>query len=253
MTIEQDDLIDVRAIPPLGHLEAQDLFVTEVDRTAALVESLAPEDWSRQTDCPAWDVRRLYLHVLGAHESGASMREFAHQMRASARYRRAHGGPPEAALSWVQVSDREALTPDDLLRRLRPAGLAASRQRRRLPAALRALRITADPDDAKWRVGYLTDTIYLRDLWMHRVDACRATDRTMVVTPDHDGRIVADIVREWSERHGQSFRLTLTGPAGGRYRRGSGGDAIDLDAVEFCRILAGRGEARGLLSTSVPF
>jgi hypothetical protein len=30
------------------------------------------------------------------------------------------------------------------------------------------------PVHETWTLGYLTDTIYLRDLWMHRIDAARA-------------------------------------------------------------------------------
>jgi len=37
----------------------------------------------------------------------------------------------------------------------------------------------------------------------------------MVLTPDHDARIVADVVAEWAGRHGRPFTLHLTGPAGG--------------------------------------
>lgn len=57
-----------------------------------------------------------------------------------------------------------------------------------------------------------------------------------------DGRIVADVVAEWAGRHGRPFELHLTGPAGGRYRRGRGGPSLELDAVELCWILSGRGE-----------
>ena len=66
----------------------------------------------------------------------------------------------------------------------------------------------------KWALGYLIDTIYLRDLWMHRVDAAHVTGRDLVLAQDHDGRIVADVVAEWARRHGQPFTLTLTGRAG---------------------------------------
>jgi hypothetical protein len=75
----------------------------------------------------------------------------------------------------------------------------------------------------------------------------------MVLTPDHDGRLVADAVAEWSRRHGRSFALTLTGPAGGAYASGRSGETLELDAVEFCRILSGRAQGAGLLSTEVPF
>jgi hypothetical protein len=88
---------------------------------------------------------------------------------------------------------------------------------------------------------------------MHRVDASRATGRDLVLSAEHDGRIVADVVAEWARRHGQPFTLTLTGPAGGTFRSGDGGEVLELDAVEFCRTLAGRVEGTGLLATIVPF
>ena len=103
------------------------------------------------------------------------------------------------------------------------------------------------------RFGYLIDTIFTRDTWMHRLDICRATGRDMVLTPEHDGRLIADVVAEWARRHGQPFTLVLAGPAGGQWRSGDAGDRIELDALEFCWTLAGRAPAAGLLTTMVPF
>jgi hypothetical protein len=74
-----------------------------------------------------------------------------------------------------------------------------------------------------------------------------------VLTAEHDGRLVTDVVSEWARRHGQPFTLTLTGDAGGVYVAGAGGEHIELDAVEFCRILSGRARGTGLLTTEVPF
>ena len=102
-------------------------------------------------------------------------------------------------------------------------------------------------------IGYLTDRIYTRDAWMHRVDIARATGRELVLTPEHDGRIVADVVAEWARVHGQPYRLTLTGPAGGTWSAGADGEEITLDAIEFCRILSGRAPGEGLLAHEVPF
>ena len=74
----------------------------------------------------------------------------------------------------------------------------------------------------------------------------------MALDAAHDGRNVADVVAEWARRHGRPFELTLTGPAGGRYRSGTDGEAIEIDAVELCRTLAGRAPGEGLLATVVP-
>jgi hypothetical protein len=108
-------------------------------------------------------------------------------------------------------------------------------------------------DQERWRYGYLVDTIFTRDTWMHRLDICRATGREMVLTPEHDGRLVADVVADWARRHGQPFTLTLDGPAGGRWHAGTGGETITLDALDFCWTLAGRAPATGLLAVHVPF
>jgi hypothetical protein len=40
---------------------------------------------------------------------------------------------------------------------------------------------------------------------------------------------------------------------GGTWARGEGGPPIETDAVEFCRLLSGRGHADGLLAIQVPF
>jgi hypothetical protein len=109
------------------------------------------------------------------------------------------------------------------------------------------------PGEAEWTRGYLIDVVFTRDLWMHRVDLCRATGQPMVLTPEHDGRIIADVVADWARRHGQRFVLRLEGPAGGSFSAGRNGREIRLDAVEFCRALSGRGSADGLLTTLVPF
>jgi len=106
--------------------------------------------------------------------------------------------------------------------------------------------------EESWSVGYLLRTILTRDPWMHRTDLSAATGLPMTLTPDHDGVIVDDVVAEWAERHGRPYQLELTGPAGGSWRRGDA-ELVTLDAVEFCRIISGRGVGVGLLATQVPF
>jgi hypothetical protein len=74
--------------------------------------------------------------------------------------------------------------------------------------------------------------------------------------PQPDGRIVADVVAEWARRHGKPFTLALTGPASGTYAHHPDlpeAEHLSLDAVDFCRTLAGRGHPAGLLTTIVPF
>ena len=247
---------DVSDAAPLDHRTAMALQATELDRTLDLLRTLGPDDWAARTACPDWDVREMYLHVLGACEAGASMRENVHQMRLARKHRKQHGGPLEAALSNVQVRERHELTPGELVDRLTEIAPVTVRKRTSTPAPMRRMKLAIDgPVVEKWALGYLIDTIYLRDTWMHRIDAADATGRELVVTADHDGRIVADVVAEWARRHGRSFDLTLTGAAGGHYTANGSGEreVIELDAVDFCTTLAGRREGTGLMATIVPF
>ena len=71
---------------------------------------------------------------------------------------------------------------------------------------------------------------------------------------DDDRAVVADVAAEWRRRHGQPVALTLTGPAGGTLVAGAGGPSIEIDAIEFCRIVSGRSApTHALLEHPVPF
>jgi uncharacterized protein (TIGR03083 family) len=245
---------DVSTIPAIGHSEAMALQATEFDRAIALLRTLDADQWSTPTVCPDWDVRQMWLHVLGASEAGASMRENMHQMRVARKRRTDLGVSLEAGLSGVQVAEREHMSSEDLVDRLERIAPKTIKGRARTPRPMRAMKLGVDaPVVEKWALGYLIDIIYLRDAWMHRVDTTRAAGADLVLTADHDGRIVADVVAEWARRHGQPFTLELTGIAGGVFAADGGGEPIVVDAVEFCSVLAGRGEATGLLATIVPF
>ena len=251
-------MTDVATIKPLAHDEAMRLQAHELALTLALLRSLEDAEWTAPTDCPAWDVHALCQHVLGACEAGASVRENLHQMRRARAYRRHKGGPLEAALSTVQVCERTHLSPGQVVERLTAAAPKTVRGRARIPALVRnGAKLAVDgPVYETWKLGYLIDAIYLRDLWMHRVDVARAVSRPLDLGAGHDGRIVADIVAEWAKRHGQPVVLELTGPAGGSFVQHPGrpeAEHLEIDAVEFCRTLSGRAKATGLLATVVPF
>ena len=245
---------EVAKIEPIEHREAMALQAVELERALTMLKSLDDSQWATQTGCPDWDVRQMWLHVLGACEAGASMRENVHQMRMARKRRKELDVSLEAGLSGTQVEERIGLSPAELVVRLEDIAPKTVKSRGRTPRPMRAIKIGIDaPVVEKWALGYLIDVIYLRDLWMHRVDTTTATGVHLELTAEHDGRIVADVVAEWARRHGRPFTLELTGDAGGIFASGAGGDAITIDAVEFCSLLAGRGAATGLLATIVPF
>jgi hypothetical protein len=74
----------------------------------------------------------------------------------------------------------------------------------------------------------------------------------MHLTADHDGRLVADIVSEWADIHGQPFELVLEGTAGGKFTRGVDGERVEIDALDFIRTLSGRLTGTGVLSNPLP-
>ena len=236
------------------------LAAHEYDRILAQLRELSPEDWSRPTVCPAWNVHEMACHVVGMAEFAASLPEQLRQMRAA----RKAGGLFIDALTTVQVEKHRARLPAALVARLAEVAPRAAAGRRRTPALVRRIGLADQAVDEtgsqteKWTLGYLTDVIMTRDTWMHRSDIAAATGRTMSLTPEHDGVLVADVVSEWAARHGDPCTLTLGGPAGGTWSfegTGQGRDPATYqhDAVEFCRILSGRGSGAGLLATRVPF
>lgn len=245
----------VDTIPPVTRAEAEALARTEYTRLAEQLRSLAPDDWNRPTDCPLWAVRAMAGHSVGMMSDFTSLRSVLRRMRLATKRAKRDGGPLVDAMTSMQVEEHAHLTPADLVARLEELGPRAARWRTHGPALLRRLPMkeTVGGTPETWRMGYLFDTILTRDPWMHRVDIARATDHEMVLTPEHDGRIVADVVAEWARRHGRPFTLRLAGPAGGEFSAGPDGEVIELDAVEFCRILSGRAPAEGLMTQEVPF
>ncbi len=243
---------------------AMTLAPTEYERVVAVFEGLTPDQWAQPTDCPGWDVRAMAGHMLGMIQMSASVLETARQQRAASK----RGGVPIDALTALQVAKNAHLSIDELVQETRTLSRKAARARRRTPAFIRNRRLPQPQDagdgDEWWTIGYLSDIIMTRDPFLHRIDISRATGTTLRLTADHEGVLVDDIVREWAERHGQPYRLELTGPAGGSWSYDAGGGAtgqatgdgageqITMDAVEFLRAISGRGPSNGLLATKVP-
>jgi uncharacterized protein (TIGR03083 family) len=245
-------------VPPIEHREAMVLAETAYGRFADVVEALADEDWARPTDCEGWSVRDLVGHMVGAMRSAASMREQVSQMREIKGRVRRDGGSEVDHMTQVQIDRAAGLDRETLVAECRSLVVPATTGRRRVPAPMRRLVSIpvqmGDTIDERWRIGYLIDVILTRDAWLHRMDLCRAVGVEPELDAEHDGRIIADVAAEWARRHGRPSHLVLTGPAGGTFiSGGAGAEVLELDAVEFCRILSGRTEGDGLLATEVPF
>jgi uncharacterized protein (TIGR03083 family) len=241
--------LDIDLVSRVGRgAEADALARGAYDALIADLSALDSVDWSAQTVCDAWDVEDMVRHVVGAAKSNASVLEMARQQAVGFRRKRAFDGNALDATNAFQVEQHRDLGPEALLAELRRVAPAAVRARMRKPRVLDRVRIPLDAGGSTaagapthLSFGDLFRITYTRDTWLHRIDIARAVGREPIVTSDVDGRIVEDVVKEWADLHGASFDLTLTGIAGGRWARPGGGPAMELDAVEFCWILSGRG------------
>lgn len=232
--------------------EVWELAAAEYRRMLELLRTLEDGDWTRPTDCTAWDVRAMLGHLVGAVEGFANPREMGHQYRLGAKLLKRgepDGHRPVDGANAVQVRERADATTAELIARYERVIPKALRWRRRL----RWIPVSMEDDGGRFSFRELHEVILTRDTWMHRVDITRATERNMVLTPEHDGRIVEDCVVDWAKKHRRPFSLVLGGHAGGWFEAGSGEPLIEIDAVEFARALSGRSVRDEILGTRIVF
>jgi uncharacterized protein (TIGR03083 family) len=233
--------------------EARALASAEFERFASLAASLTPQEWATDTDCVGWDVRKVALHVLGSADAQASPLVFLHQLR--------RGLPLNKEIDshhWVdglnelQIRERAELSNDEVVAQLAVVGEKAVKGRFGTPLPMRYVPVPFG-DPVGWKpVNYLMEVGFTRDVWAHRIDIHTAVGRPMELDHDHDGRLVADIVREWAELHEEPFDLHLTGTAGGTFHQGEGGEHVEMDALDFVRTLSGRLPGAGVMRHPLP-
>ncbi len=253
--------ISADTIPAIGRAEAERLARTEYERVADQLRALTPADWLAPTECPLWNVRAMAGHTVGMMSDFTSLRRVMRRMSSAAKAAKAVGGPMVDSMTALQVAEFADHSADELVGCIDATGPKTAHWRVTAPWLLRRMPIKEEVggQPETWRGAYLLDVILTRDPWMHRADIARATNTELDLRPEHDGRIVADVVAEWGRRHGRPFDLVLTGPAGGHFVSGEGGadgdrgETYELDAVEFCRIVSGRAQGSGLLTQEVPF
>jgi hypothetical protein len=112
-------------------------------------------------------------------------------------------------------------------------------------------------------LDYITDLIYIRDTWMHRIDICLATGREMILTDEHDGRIMALIMRDLAEQlkdvlAGRTVVYDIPGPGGGCWNIGPAStpaatlrmDLLYFNVLASARMTPDEARAQSLVSMS---
>lgn len=233
--------------------EARRLAEEEFVRFATTAASLTPEEWATPTDCTGWDVRKMALHVLGSADAQASVRQFVHQLRCGlALNKKIDAHHWVDGLNEVQIRERERLSNEELVAQLTAVGPRAVKGRWTTPMPMRYFPLPFGPPVGWAPLKYLLDVGFTRDTWAHRVDIHHSIGRPMGLTAEHDGRLVADIVLEWADIHGEPFELVLGGAAGGTFSQGVDGERVEIDALDFIRTLTGRLPGTGVLRHPLP-
>lgn len=247
-------VVDVRTIDRIAHDEAMAITAVENRRFGDHLRRLDSDGWAQPTDCPLWDVKAVAAHIVGSAAGQASPREFARQVFRGRPLRREIG----AQYWWdgmneVQVRERAGLRTAELIAEWDAGSLRALRARTRMPRPLSSLPLLGLPEPVgRQPLRYLFDIGFTRDVWAHRIDIAVATGTTFEQDAEHDGRLVADLVAEWADTHGEPFVLELTGPAGGTFSSGAGGEQVSLDVIEFARVVSGRRPGEGVLRHPLP-
>ena len=127
--------------PRMDRDVAMRLAETEYQRSLDLMRSLSPEDWTKPTDCPAWDVRAMAGHTVGMALMATGLKETLRQSLLAKRQE----GPPLDALTALQVKEHAHLSTSELIDRFAQVGPRAARGRRRTPALVRRMKL---PDPA---------------------------------------------------------------------------------------------------------
>lgn len=237
------------AVAILSREEVIPLAREELRRFLALIETLTPADWNKPTDCSLWTVKDIVAHQASHVLALTHFREFLDQFNPlKFRDYTQQGLNTLDAANQRQVDKRAKWTSAQIIAEIRDNSEASFIGRQRFPSLLRWVRVGVPGYEGRISIGELIDSIFTRDMWMHRVDICRATGREMLQTLDHDSRITALVARDL-DRHlsaklnGRSLIYNLTGRAGSKWTVGDNGPAaaeISLDVLDFHRLASGR-------------
>jgi uncharacterized protein (TIGR03083 family) len=148
-----------------------DIWAVAVDDVVGLLRSLAPEDWSRPTDCPGWDVHAVAAHLAHLESDLAGIPQASVEVPALDHVTSLTGAFTEAG-----VIARRSWTPADIVDELEFAADARLLELRAHPPTDAAVPAGRTPGDVGWTWETLLSNRPL-DVWMHEQDVRRAVRR----------------------------------------------------------------------------
>ena len=224
---------------------ARDHAAAEYGALLAMVDALSASDWNVPTDCTEWQVRDMVAYLAGAAEEACRLPVMMRHQVAAVRGLLRGDGPIVDLLCRAQIADRAGLSEVELAADLHRWAAGAPDGRRRQPSLLRRVQMPAFTGlRPGTTLGHLLDVIYVRDVWLHRVDLHRATG-VELPTSSAEAEVVAQVVRDLDlEWDGPALVLELTGRGAGRWQVGSGAPTATVteDTVALMRLLSGRSD-----------
>lgn len=236
----------VADIPKLTHAEARELAQREYEQVLSLLQMLEGDDWQQSTYCTEWNVREMVAHLAGAVTQWSSFAQFRHQTMQNPYLK--EFDEPIDGINKLQVVERADTAPAELVAEFRQNGPKAIENRQKLPWPVRKIVHLPFPPLGRKSFEYLADTIFPRDQWMHRYDICIATGKKMTVTAEHDGRIVALVMRDIADKlkkqlSERNIVLRLIGTHSTDYQFGNKATVdceIEIDFFDFNLLASGR-------------
>ena len=182
----------------------------------------------KPTDCEGWDVKAAGVPRARVDGEQRPYRDFMHQYAAAQKRAAENGRPMIDGMNEVQVARARRPHAGGARRADCPTiGPRPGPGPQRCPAVMRRhpcpVPAPLGEEQMEARLPHR------RDLHPRHVDAPRrplpGDGHELDLTPEHDGRLVGDVVAEWARRHGRPFTLHLDGPAGGTFVQGERGES----------------------------
>lgn len=223
ISINESKVQNALNIPKSTHAEAGRLSQVEYERVLVLLGTLAGQDWQQPTYCTEWNVRDMVAHLAGAVTGSISFAEFKRQ-NVSHPYLKQFENPVDGT-NKLQLEERAEKTTAELITEFRQNGQVAVNNRQKLPWPIRKIHLPMGSLGFA-SFEYLMDVIYPRDQWMHRYDICAAAGKKMVVTTEHDGRIIDLVLLDIAKKlkkglANRTIVLQLTGALEAEYQFGN--------------------------------
>ena len=231
----------LEAQPGIAPRESNQLGSELASSLVEVLEGLTSEEWSVTSRCDPWTPKDIAAHLLGWAEALTSPRELGSQTTRALRLMKEYGNVVDAQ-NGIQVEDRRHLSERVLLDKLTGALHKEGIARLRFGTALRYLPLYVPYLGGATTAGYLFNTIFLRDLLIHRLDICHATGREPHISYA-DERVMTDMLKDWAHRTDADVQVD---DGHNVYVAGAGTNTIAAPLDHVIEALAGRRDVSSL-------